>query len=537
MALFDGHSCYNEDIITAKRGLEMKKSSRQTAAAIDVGTNFVSMMIAEISSEGTIHPLEDVWKPTQIGRDTFSSGKIDLASTQDLCKTLKSFGQLMKDYRVKHYHAVATTGIREAQNREFVLDQVGLRSGLEVEVINNLQERFFEFKSMRDSISDLHTMSQDGLLVVSLGMGGTEIFVYDKGSLQLTEYVKIGSLRLRELLADLERVTLEFPKVIEEYLENQVYWLDSLRYGADCNYVIGLGGELASLLKLGHLNHLTDNRFFLERSVMEKIYSLLQTMTPEQLMSRYRLHRNEAEILLPSAIIFRRLLRATKAEGIQSPRVSLRHGILANMADEYFNTSRKHEYINDIVNSVRNIGRKYGCDEKHSCQVEEMALNIFDQMKPVHNFGERARLYLQVACILHDVGKFIGIDGHELNSGNIIRAQQILGFANRELAIAANIARYHSRVVPQRWHDNFHSLERDDQIMVSKLAAILKIANGLNISHKKSIQQLDLQISGTEIIFKVKCKGDFLLERWSFSAHIDFFEEVYGLKPVLKHKG
>lgn len=515
----------------------MKKSSPQIAAAIDVGTNFVSMMIAEITPEGTILPVEDVWKPTQIGRDTFSNGKIELSSTQDLCKTLKSFSQLMKDYRVKHYQAVATTGIREAQNREFVLDQVCLRSGLKVEVINNLQERFFEFKSMRDGLSELHTMSQEGLLVVSLGMGGTEIFIYDGGSLQFTEYVKTGSLRLRELLADLERVTLEFPKVIEEYLENQVYWLESLRYGANFKYVIGLGGELTSILKLGHINQLTDNRYFLERNVMEKIYSLLRKSTPEQLMSRYRLHRNEAEILLPSAIIFRRFLSATKAEGIQVPRVSLRHGILANMADERFNTHRKHEYINDIVNSVRYIGRKYSCDEKHSLQVENMALDIFDQMIPVHNFRERERLYLQVACILHDVGKFVGVDGHELNSGNIIRAQQILGFANRELGIAANIARYHSRVVPQRWHDNYHSLERADQILVSKLAAILKVANALNVSHKNSIEKVNLDINGSEIVFKVKSQGDFLLEKWGFSAHIDFFEEVYGLKPVLKHKG
>lgn len=515
----------------------MKKSSRQTVAAIDVGTNFVSMMIAEISAEGTINPLEDVWKPTQIGRDTFATGRIELSSTQELCKTLKSFAQLMKEYRVKHYHAVATTGIREASNREYVLDQICQRTGLKVEVINNLQERFYEFKSMRDSISDLHTMSQDGLLLVSLGMGGMEIFAFDDGSLQFTEYVKIGSLRLRELLADLERVTLEFSAVIEEFLESKIYWLDSLRKGAGYKYVIGLGGELTSILKLGQLDQLTSDRHFLDRATMEKIYALLKNMTPDNIISRYKLHRNEAEILLPSAIIFRRFLRATAATGIQVPRVSLRHGVLANLADERFDTSRKHEYINDIISSVRYLGRKYGTDEKHSLKVEEMALRIFDYLKPVHNFEERERLYLQVACILHDVGKYINADGHELQSGNIIRAQQILGFANRELAIVANIARYHSQVVPERWHDNYHSLEREDQIMVSKLAAILKIANALNISHHSSIEQVDVEVNRTEVVFKVKSKGDFLLEGWSFSAHLDFFEEVYGLKPILKHKG
>ena len=515
----------------------MKNSERKTAAAIDVGTNFISMMIAEIGPQGIIAPLEDVWKPTQIGRDTFSNGKIELSSTQELCKTLKSFAQLMKDYRVKHYQAVATTGIREAQNREYVLDQIARRTGLKVEVINNLQERFYEFKSMRDSICDLHTMSQDGLLVVSLGMGGTEIFAYKDGSLQFTEYVKIGSLRLRELLADLERVTLEFSTILEEFLESKIYWLDSIRHGSDYQYVIGLGGELTSILRLGQLNQFTADPHFLEQAAMEKIYALIRNIAPENIVGRYKMHRNEAEILLPSSIIFRRFLNATRASGIQVPRVSLRHGLLANMADERFNTIRKHEYINDIVNSVRRLGRKYGTDEKHSQRVEELALSTFDQMLAIHNLGERERLYLQVACILHDVGKYINADGHERHSGSVIRAQQILGFANRELAIVANIAKYHSQVVPAKWHDNYTSLNREDQIMVSKLAAILKIANALNISDKISIQQIDLEITPTEIVFKVKSKGDFLLETWSFSAHVDFFEEVYGLKPVLKHKG
>jgi len=515
----------------------MKKSPRQTVAAIDVGTNFVSMMIAEITAEGAIHPLEDVWKPTQIGRDTFASGQIGSSSAQELCGTLKSFAQLMKDYRVKHYHAVATTGIREASNREYVLDQICQRTGLKVEVINNLQERFYEFKSMRDSICDLHTMSEDGLLLVSLGMGGLEIFVYNHGCLQFTDYVKIGSLRLRELLADLERVTLEFSAVIEEFLESKIYWLDSLRQSKDFKYVIGLGGELTSILKLGHADQLSSDRHLLDRATLEKVYALLKNMTPDTIIGRYQLHRNEAEILLPSAIIFRRFLRATGAAGIQVPQVSLRHGVLANLADERFDTSRKQEYINDIISSVRYLGRKFGTDETHSGKVEDMALRIFDYLKPVHHYRERERLYLQVASILHDVGKYISSDGHELQSGNIIRSQQILGFANRELAVVANIARYHSQVLPERWHDNYHSLDREDQIMVSKLAAILKIANALNISHHSTIEQIDLDVSGTEVVFKVKSKGDFLLEGWSFSAHLDFFAEVYGLKPIIKHKG
>jgi len=515
----------------------MKKPRRETVAAIDVGSNFLRMMVAEITAEGKILPLEDVWKPTQIGRDTFATGEIEIQSIHTLCETLKGFQMLMKDYRVKHYHAVATSGVREAQNREYVLDQIRVRAGLDVGIINNAEERFYEFKALRDNLANVRRMRHEGILIISIGMGGVEISVYNEGMLQFTEYVKVGSLRLMEILADLERLTLDFPRVIEEFLESKVYLLESLNRNIDIKNVIGLGGELSSILNLCRINKLTQEDKFLHREVLEKMYARLHTMTTEQIISAYRLHRNEAEILVPSAIIFRRFLRATKAEGIHVPMVSLRHGLLANMVDEWFDTIRKYDFINDIVSSVRYLGRKFHFDEEHAAQVENLSLNIFDQIKRVHKLGDRERLYLQVAAILHDVGKYININQHDMHSCNIIRYQEIMGFSNRELNLIANIARYHSEDYPHRWHDNYRLMDEGDKIIVSKLVAILKLADALDISHKKQVVSLDITVSGRDICFNTKVRGDILLENWDFNNQSTFFEEVYGLKPILKRKG
>jgi len=515
----------------------MKKPRRETVAAIDAGSNFLRMMIAEITAEGRILPLEDVWKPTQIGRDTFATGEIEIQSIHSLCETLKGFQLLMKDYRVGHYHAVATSGVREAQNREYVLDQIKVRTGLDVGVINNAEERFYEFKALRDNLANIPQMRHEGILIISIGMGGVEISVYKEGSLQFTEYVKVGSLRLMEILAHLERQTLDFPRVIEEFLESKIYLLESLNSNMEIKNVIGLGGELSSILNLCRINKLTQDEKYLHRDVLEKMYARLHTMTTEQIISTYRLHRNEAEILVPAAIIFRRFLRTTKAEGIHVPMVSLRHGLLAHMVDEWHDTVRKYDFINDIVSSVRYLGRKFHFDEEHAAQVENLSLNIFDQIKRCHKLGDRERLYLQVAAILHDVGKYVNINEHAMHSCNIIRYQEIMGFSNRELNLIANIARYHSEEYPHRWHENYRLLDEEDKIIVSKLAAILKLADALDISHKKQVEDLIITLSGRDICFTIQVRGDVLLENWDFNSHGTFFEEVYGLKPILKRKG
>ena len=125
----------------------MKNKQHQVVASIDVGTNFIRMMIAQITPEQKIIPLEDLYKPTRIGRDTFSHGRIEVDSIYETCETLQGFANTMKDYRVKQYQAVATSGMREAQNCEYVLELIRLKTGLKIRQINTAEERFFLYKA------------------------------------------------------------------------------------------------------------------------------------------------------------------------------------------------------------------------------------------------------------------------------------------------------------------------------------------------------------------------------------------------------
>lgn len=514
----------------------MLGESYETIAAIDVGSNAVRMQIAQVFKDGRIIPMEDLFRPTHTGKDTFATGRIQVSTIYDLCDTLAGFNRLMKQYRVKRYRAATTSGIREAENREYVLEQIRVRSGLEVEVINNAQARFLMFKAIRGLISDAKSISEKGTLIIDIGSGGVEMSVYNKGSLKFTEYIKVGSLRLREILADLEKKTLDFPQVMEEFIASRIDFFKPILSSMNINSFIGLGGELKTIINLCASPETDPDNKFIKTEALKKLYLKIYNLTTAQIIKEFRIPRNQAEILLPCVILFYSFLKMTKAEGIYAPMGSLRHGLLADMVDEWLDTPQKRDALEDIISSVWYIGLKYSIDKEHSEYIEKISLSIFDQMKRTHRLGESERLYLRVASILHDIGKYVNLDNHDFHSYNIIRFQDIMGLSERELNLVANIARYHSHEIPRSTDENYRLLEDCDRIIVSKLASILRIAEALDISHKRKIKKLDVHVSGEEIYFNVWSANDMLLEEWNFADNTTFFEEVMGYKPVLKRR-
>jgi len=514
----------------------MSKKAHQVVAAIDIGSSFLRLMIAEVNSHGEIKLLEDANKPTDLGRDTFANGTINGATIHETCADLQKFSTLLKDYGCKTYRAVATSGMREAENREYVLDQILQRTGINIELINNSQERFYIYKGLRLYIPEHQRKQDEGILIVNIGSGGLEISVINSGHLQYTEYLKVGSLRLREVLDDLERTTLDFPSIMEEFLLSKTYLLEPKIEKLRLSHVIALGGMTGTIVRLCTGGKGQD-RFYAPRAAVGKLYQQVRTMTTEQIIKAYNLMHNEADILLPCMIIYRRFLNITQAEGMYTPQVSLRHGIITDIADEIYHTRRGQDFQQDMISSAWHISRTYQVDAAHSERVAQLALTIFDQTSRIHHMAVRDRLLLYIAAILHDVGKFVNYNLHDTHSYNIIRAQEIIGFSNSDIKVVANVARYHSEDIPLLGHANFRILDKQDRIKVSKLAAILRLADALDLSHRGKVDNLELEIGEREVGFKVEASGEILLEEWTFNQRATLFEEVMGYQPVLKRKG
>lgn len=509
----------------------------ETIASIAVGSNYLRMSIAEINADQTIKILEDVIKPTNIGKDTFASKRISVQTMHETCNDLRRFAQLIKDYKVKFYKAISTSGIREAENKQYILEQIKLRTGLNVECINTAEERFFMLKSINYN-SNLSSWKR--ALIVSLTSGAVEVSIYEEGQLKFTEQAKIGSLRLRETLGELESKTIDFPEIMEQFIDNKLYSIKSTIENLDIEYFVGLGGELKTIFNIirtkNNLNkqkYFSEKENFIEREDFIKFYKDIRNMTNDQIRFTYGVSYKTAELILPSILIFYCFLKITKNKSIQIPMVSLKKGILYDLAEELLDIDKRKESLNHIISSVWYIGKKYRIDKKHASFVENIALSIFDQTKKLHKLGEKERLYLQVASILHDVGIFVDASNHCEQSYNIIQSQNIIGFSNKDLLLTANIAKYHSEEIPMESHKNYYMLSDQDKMTVSILSAILRLAEALDISHLQKIKEIKLVGDKDLLYFNLNAEEDIILEEWNFINNSDFFEEVLGVKPLI----
>ena len=194
-----------------------------------------------------------------------------------------------------------------------------------------------------------------------------------------------------------------------------------------------------------------------------------------------------------------------------------------------------HDFSKDIVSASRNIAKRYLGNIGHTEVLEECALGIFDIMKKYHGLGKRDRVLLQIAAILHDCGKYVSMNQSSDASYNIIMATEIIGLSHSERETVANIVRYNIR--------EFDYSAREDKSMtggmymtVAKLTAILRIANAMDRSHKQKFHDFKMALKDDELITTADTMEDISLEKALFCQKADFFEEMYGIRPVIKRK-
>lgn len=169
-------------------------------AAIDVGSYHVSMDIYEISPKAGIRQIDEVRSRLEIGRDTYGTGKIGYDSTQELCAVLRDFAGIMQEYQVDAYRACATSTLQEAKNVWIVLDQVYQKTGINVEILSNSEQRFYGYKSLAAKEAAFTKIIQKGTAIIEIGGGNVQISLFDKDALVTTQNFKMGSLRIRERL-------------------------------------------------------------------------------------------------------------------------------------------------------------------------------------------------------------------------------------------------------------------------------------------------------------------------------------------------
>ncbi len=506
-----------------------------TFAAIDIGSYEVSMKIFELSKKIGFRELNDVRYSLELGKGVYSNGKLDTQMLDVLCETLNDFKRMMQDFGVVEYRACGTSALRELANPLIIVEQIYRRTGFKVEILSNAEQHFLGYKSIAAIERGFKKMIQKGTAILDVGGGSLQVSLFDKDALVTTQSLKMGSLRIRQRLQELEKTTIHYDKLVEEFIRNDLTNFQRLYLkDRDIKNVILMGDFITDMIFQEEMKDkiITKNEFM-------KRYEDTVDKTEDVLAQEMEIDPEYASLVVPTMVVCRSFIDIFQAEALWAPGVSLLDGIAYDYAEKKKFIRSVHNFENDILVTSKNIAKRYSSSKSHIQGTMNLCLNIFDSMKKVHGMGKRERLLIQIAALLHDCGKYISMGNVSECSYQIIMSTEIIGLSSLERKMIAYAVRYNTTAFA--YYDEIQMLgagiDRESYIKIAKMTAILRLANAMDRSHCQKVKGIKTVLKDRELQMVMDSSQDISLELGLLQDKVAFFEEVFGIRLVIRGKG
>jgi exopolyphosphatase/guanosine-5'-triphosphate,3'-diphosphate pyrophosphatase len=184
-----------------------------------------------------------------------------------------------------------------------------------------------------------------------------------------------------------------------------------------------------------------------------------------------------------------------------------------------------------MIVGTRSFARRMEYDQRHAEHVRELSILLFDQLQPVHHLPSQSRVLLEAGALLHDTGHMISHRGHHKHGEYLALNGDIQGLEGRDRAIVAALVRYHNRKsVPAGHHVAYSSLNSADQRIVRRLAAILRIAEALDHSHRQRVLKLRASFQRGAVGLQVHARGDVAEDLRDASRSAELFENEFHVR-------
>jgi exopolyphosphatase / guanosine-5'-triphosphate,3'-diphosphate pyrophosphatase len=499
-----------------------------TIAAIDVGSNAIRLSIANVDSNGGYQNLYYERAPVRLGQDVFTKGVISAHTIDKMVETFSEFKEKLEEHAVSHLKAVGTSSLREATNRDVVLRTVHKATGIEISIIGGEEEARLIHLAAKSSIN----LKNKVALLVDIGGGSVEVVLADDSRVLCAESYAMGSVRLLKILD--ERAGEErFNQLVTEYVDATQRRLEQEIGDQDIDVCVGTGGSIEAL---GELRKQFFDKNSNQKVTAEELKALVKKLRGtsfEERIQNLRLRPDRADVIVPAAIVLQKIVQESGVAEVIIPGIGLKDGVLQEQLSQ-LRDKDKHLHRDQVVESARRLGKKYFFDEKHANTVAKLAVQIFDQTKNFHEMDAEARLILEVAALTHDIGHYVNVYNHHKHSMYLIQANPLVGLTGLQMEMVANVARYHRKSAPKMQHKPYEDLSPKHRLTISKLAAILRLADALDHEHASTVESVEVDYKRPRFMFRLKGKGDMLLEKWALVNKRDLFESVFDANVVVE---
>lgn len=497
-------------------------------AAIDLGSNSFHLLVVDASADGHFVPLARDKEVLRLGDMVTREGRITEPGVVKVIATIQRFKSQADSLGVTELMASATSAIRDADNGGEVIDAIYAATGVRVGLLSGIEEARLVFQAVRASV----VIDPGPALCLDLGGGSLEVMVGGAEGLLRAATLPLGVGRLTtELVRDdppsaddarrlRQRLTATLSPVAEEMSE--------LR----SSMAVGTSGTLSDLARMcvarrtglvpEEMNHVTFTR-----EELDELHADIMSSTVAQRAKMPGLDARRADQMPAGSMV---AVVAMELFGIRELTMSawaLREGIVLEVigrADPALWTSDAHAIRRS---SVLGLARRCNWDEAHSRHVTRLSTDLFDATRSLHGYGPDEREFLEHAALLHDIGTHVAHESHHKHTAYLIQHGKLRGYDPEEVLALACLARYHRRGDPKPSHEPFNLLSPELQDQVTKLAALLRIADGLDLSHTGTVTSLDVDVDRSRVRIDVAGTGDLQMELWGARRKRSLFEKAY----------
>lgn len=501
-------------------------------AAIDIGTNSVHLIVADVDRKtGRFRVVDREREHVRLGSGPSDMKSLAPGAMARGIQTVRRF-KAIADASKAPVRAIATSAVREAANRKEFIAKVERQTGVRVEIASGYEEARLIYMGVLQALP----VFRKRVLLIDIGGGSTEFLIGRERDLQYVNSLKMGALRLAGEFFPSGAVTKKAVEQCRRLVAGMLSPVVREARKLPFEVCVGTSGTITAVATITREMRgepeLQMNGFTFSSDDLDAVVDLVLGARTVKERSLIRgLDDRRADIIVPGVIILQEAFRALRIREMTLSEYAFREGIIL---DTFEKKSRKHGiHLHDIrFNSVLHLAENFRVEDGHARQVTDLALRLFDQTRRMHGLGIVEREHLEAAGLLHEIGLYLSHSQHHLHSYYLIRNAELVGFTENEKEIIANIARYHRKSHPRSKHENFSLLDQDDRGAVLKLAAILRIADGLDRGHSSAVRDLKFSRRGEKAVCQIlaapRQKAD--LELWGADRKKQLFEEEFGVE-------
>jgi len=501
----------------------------QRIAAIDIGSNSIRQLIADVTPRGEIRVVDELKAAPRLGHGLSHTGRLGDTNMDEAIAALSRMASLAKQLDVSRIEVVATSAVRDAANGAAFLARVRRETGLRCRILRGDEEAHLAFRSALAHFE----LGRGRSVVMDIGGGSLELALAAEGLVERLVSFPFGAIRLTErYLAG--RPGPKGVRKLRKAVRKEIKKALPLRDWRNAE-VIGSGGTFTNLAGMYLARQGVKVRSVhgtrVPRQEVEHLLEQLATMSVEERLAVPGLNAGRADLIVAGLAVAAEVLARVEPRELLTSAYGIREGLVLESARVTPTIADPGEARE---RSVVAFAERCHYEAPHAEQVRRLALQLFDAMGTRIGCEPEDRQILADAALLHDVGYHINYEQHHKHSFHLISHADLLGLSPKEQVVIAHVARYHRGRAPRRQHVAWWALDRRTRERIRRLAALLRIADGMDRGHAGAVERVRVRWVARAIrltILPRRASDPLRLETWGAARKAGLLSELCGL-PV-----